>query len=145
MSEIHYISKEKLDELKAELRELIGAGRKQIAERLQEAISFGDLSENAEFSEAKDAQAMLERRIKELQIILANYKLIQQGKATGKVGIGSRVRIKHEKLRSIDEFIIVGPEEATPEERKISHESPLGKQLLNRGEGEQITVETPEG
>ncbi len=138
-----YITKEGLEKLKKELEYLKTVKRKEIAERLEKAISFGDLSENAAYHEAKEAQAFLEGRILELQEAINNSAIISEEKKKDIVDIGSTVLLEQngEKLK----FQIVGAQEANPSEGKISNESPLGKALLNRKKDEIIEVETPSG
>jgi len=138
-----YITKEGLEKLKEELNYLKTVKRKEIAEKLKHAISFGDLSENAAYHEAKESQAFLEGQILELQEAIHNSVVISGAKNKDVVDIGSTVEIEkdNEKLR----FQIVGAHESNPSEGKISNESPLGKALLNRKRGEIIEVETPTG
>ena len=142
-----YITKEGLEKLKQELDYLKTTKRKEIAERLKQAIAFGDLSENAAYHEAKEAQAFMEGRILELEEIVRNAVIISNGKNKDAVNIGSTVALemvacdKKEKFK----FTIVGMQEANPSEGKISNESPLGKTLLGRKNGETVEVETPTG
>lgn len=141
----HYLTKEGLKKLKNELEELTTDKRQDIADRLKEAASYGDLSENAEYKEAKEAQGFLEGRIKEVQIILANYEIIHKKKDTEIVVLGSHVKVQLKKTSALEVFVLVGPEEANPAERKISHESPLGKELMGKPKGSEVQIETPGG
>ncbi|PIP25195.1 MAG: transcription elongation factor GreA [Candidatus Nealsonbacteria bacterium CG23_combo_of_CG06-09_8_20_14_all_36_12] len=137
-----YLTQEGLGKLKKELEYLKTTKRKEIAERLERAISFGDLTENAAYQEAKEAQAFLEGRILELEDIIRNAVLISNQKKKEFVQIGSIVEVKSQGKK--EKFQIVGSEEARPLEGKISYNSPLGKALLNRKKGEKFQVQTPE-
>lgn len=121
-------------ELEKELNELI-AQRPAIAERLATARAFGDLSENQEYTDARAEQKTVENRILEIQDTLKNAVLIKANKG-GKVSIGSTVKIKMNGKEFI--YVIVGPVEANPLEGKISHESPIGKELLGRKAGDEF-------
>jgi len=143
MEEEHYLTKEGLEEVEKELEELRNVKRPEIAKRLQESISFGDLSENSEYQEAKIAQAFIEGRILELEEILRNAVIIKKGIKSKTVQVGSKIKVacggKNET------FLIVGASEAAPEERKISDESPLGRAFLGKKAGDIVEVETPGG
>ena len=137
------ISQEGYDKLQAELTLLTTVRRKEIAERIERAKELGDLSENAEYSEAKDAQAMNEGRILELTNTLKNVTIVQRNSASNEVAMGSRVTVKvngNEK-----EYLIVSFNEADPINGKISNESPLGVAFLHHQKGEEVIVETPKG
>ena len=137
------ISQEGYDKLQAELTLLTTVRRKEIAERIERAKELGDLSENAEYSEAKDAQAMNEGRILELTNTLKNVTIVQRNGASNEVAMGSRVTVKvngNEK-----EYLIVSFNEADPINGKISNESPLGVAFLHHQKGEEVIVETPKG
>jgi transcription elongation factor GreA len=138
-----YLTPEGLRKLKKELDYLKKVKRKEIAKRLKETASFGDLSENAAYQEAKEAQAFLEGKILELEEILQKAKVIKKKKEGNKIQLGSLVSVSlnNQKLK----FQIVGPEEANPEKGKISYQSPLGKALLGKAVGAKIEVKTPEG
>lgn len=138
-----HITKERLEELKIELESEKKDGRNDIADRLKRAKEFGDLSENAEYSEAKEAQAKLESRIIELENIIRNAVLIK--KTHGKKTIEMGATIKVEKDKKVFEYTIVGSNEANPEKRLISNESPLGSAFIGTKEGDEIEVETPRG
>jgi len=143
MPKPQYISKEGLEELKKELQDLKTEKRREIAQRLLEAKSLGDLSENAEYLEAKEAQSALESRILELEEIIKHSRVIEKPSGKNYVSIGSTVEVKFDGRSR--EFTIVGSEEASPAEGRISNESPLGKAFLGRKMGEEIEVKTPKG
>lgn len=137
-----YITKEGLEKLKQEL-ETLKEKRLEIGERIQDAKSHGDLSENAEYAEAKELQAFNEGRIAEIEEMLKNAVLIEEKKSGDKVAVGCSVEV-HSKGK-VMKFRIVGSEEADPANFVISNESPLGKAFLGRKKGEEVTVETPVG
>jgi len=143
------VTKDGLRKLKEELEHLKNVRRKEVAQRLKEAISYGDLSENSEYEEAKNEQAFVEGRVLELERKIKNAKIISEhdGKKAGKeVNIGSVVTI-----RNVDEeeeeltYTIVGATEADPFAQRISNESPIGKALLGMIRGETATVNSPSG
>lgn len=137
------ISQEGYDKLQAELTLLTTVRRKEIAERIERAKELGDLSENAEYSEAKDAQAMNEGRILELTNTLKNVTIVQRNTASSEVAMGSRVTVKVNGKEK--EYLIVSFNEADPINGKISNESPLGVAFLNHQKGDEVIVETPKG
>lgn len=143
----HYLTKEKLEELKKELEHLKKDVRNEIAERLKRAKEYGDLSENAEYSEAKDEQARIESRIFELEDVLRNASVIKKSGAKDVVSIGSTIEVKKSGRggEKILKYTIVGSNEAKPEENLISNESPLGKAFLDKKKGDIIKIETPGG
>ncbi len=137
-----YLTAEGLQKLKTELRELITVERPRVAARIHEAKLDGDLSENAEYEDAKQEQSFLEGRIATLELQIRNAEVIE--KANGdSVGIGSKVVIKG--LDGEETFTIVGSAEAAPREGRISNESPVGSALMGRKKGETITVNAPSG
>lgn len=137
------ITQEGFDKLKKEFEELKNVKRKEIATRIQTAKDMGDLSENAEYSEAKDAQAFNEGRISELNHILKNLTIVENGNSKNLVGMGSRISVASAgKTRELE---IVSFNEADPLEGKISNESPLGKAFLEKKKGAKVSVETPKG
>lgn len=143
------VTKEGLKKLQDELEELKGSKRKEVAERLKEAISYGDLSENSEYQEAKTEQAFIEGRILELEQMIKNAKIISGSKTSSKgkdIQIGTTVTIRN-KTDGDDpvEYTIVGSTEADPLEHKISNESPVGRALLGRKKGDVVDVKTPAG
>ncbi len=139
----HYLSQKKYEELKQELVYLKTEERKKIAESLEYAKSLGDLSENAEYHEARDKQADVEDRILELEEILKETQIIS-AHHSNTVEVGTTVSTKRDDGRKED-FEIVGPEEADLPTGRISHESPLGAALLGHKKGDTITVSTPRG
>jgi transcription elongation factor GreA len=143
---VKYISSEGLEKLKKELKERQTVTRQEIAQRLDEAKSLGDLSENAEYTAAKEAQAFNEGRILELEKIIKEAALIKPSrKGQEKVKIGTVVEVKLMSGRSAAKqtFMIVGSQEADPGQGKISNESPLGQAFLDRQIGDIIEIETP--
>ncbi len=140
------ISKEGYNKLKEELDQLTTIKRREIAGRIEKAKELGDLSENAEYQEAKDAQAFNEGRILELQNTLKNVVIVDEnGGAKGKVSMGSKLTAQNERTKKEREFTIVSFNEAAPAEGKISNESPLGTAFLDKEKGDRVTVETPKG
>ncbi len=139
-----YLSPEGLEKLKQELTELKTATRKEIAERIESAKALGDLSENAEYQEAKDAQSQNETRIAELEDIIRDVVLISGNYRTDIVDIGSTVEADDEAAGRLS-YTVVGSEEADPPRGKISNESPLGKAFLGKKVGERVSVRTPGG
>ncbi len=140
---VQYISKEKKKELEQELEYLKTQKRMEIAEALETARGFGDLSENAEYQEARKAQADLENRIRELEELLSNAKVLSGSHASDKVQVGVTVVLEKdgEKL----EYEIVGAAEANILENKISNESPLGAALIGKKKGDEFELEMPNG
>ena len=142
------ITKEGLKKLKEEYEELKTVKRAEIAERLKEAISYGDLSENAEYEEAKNEQAFIEGRILDLEKKIKNAKIITE-KHDGRsklVEIGSQVTVTEKGARNEPEtYMIVGSTEADPIGHKISNESPIGKALLGHMRGDTVDVQAPGG
>lgn len=139
----YFLTEERLGELKTELESLKTDKRIEISEKLKKAKELGDLSENAEYSEARDDQAKVEQRIAELEEILRNVAIIKKEGDTEAVDIGSKVELN--KNGKVLEFSIVGSNEAKPELNLISNESPLGKKLIGRKVGESITIDAPNG
>jgi len=138
-----YLTKERYEELREELEKLKKEGRNEIAERLKKAKEFGDLSENAEYAEAKEAQATVESRIIELENILRNSSIIK--KTSGKKIIDFGVTIVVKKDSKEFKYTIVGSNEANPEKNMISNESPLGVAFFGKKAGDMVEVETPKG
>lgn len=142
-----YLTKKGFKKLQGELDHLRNVKRKEVAERLHEVAesSMGEFVEDPEFESAKNEQAFIEGRIRELELMLANAQLISnRKKSNGVVIIGSRVTIK-EGRRDPEEYVIVGHAEADPRNGKISHESPLGKALLKNSEGDKVEIKAPDG
>jgi transcription elongation factor GreA len=139
------LTPEGLATLKAELDELTTRRRREVAQRIREAREFGDISENAEYDDAKNEQAMLEARIASLEEKLRSATVIDASDLrTDIVGVGSVVHVKDEAGKST-KYTIVGSAEASPTEMKLSNESPVGKALIGRKRGEEITISTPKG
>ena len=139
----YYLTKERSEELKKELALFLDQKRREVAERLKQAKEFGDLSENSEYSEARDEQSWVESRIFELQDILKKAVIIKNNGVGGQVVIGSTVVIK--KGDKQFRYSIVGSNEAKPEDGKISNESPLGRAFLDKKVGDSVEVLTPGG
>jgi transcription elongation factor GreA len=140
-----FLTKEGYQKLADELEQLRTNKRKEVAERLHEAMEGGELIENAEYEAAKNEQAFVEGRIQELEIILASARIIEeQANDPTTIQVGDTVIVK-EGGSGQEEYTIVGAAEANPREGKISNESPLGKALLNHRAGEDVTVEAPGG
>lgn len=141
MKKQFHLTQQGVDELKKELAELI-ALRSDIAGRIKTAREFGDLSENMEYSAARQEQERNESRISEIEHILSNVQIITAPKSDGKVVLGSTVKLKSESGKT-KEFQVVGTVEADPLNGKISDESPIGQALMNKKEGETIEIKTP--
>lgn len=137
------ISQEGYDKLKKELDYITTVKRHEIAERIQKAKDMGDLSENAEYSEAKDEQAFNEGRIAELSAMIKNLTIVENGHSKEMVGMGSKVKVKSESGEK--DYEIVSFNEADPMSGKISNESPLGRSFLHKKKGDKVTVITPKG
>lgn len=137
------ISQEGYDKLKDELTFLQTVRRKEIAERIERAKELGDLSENAEYSEAKDAQALNEGRVLELTNTLKNVTVVEKNVSCDQVVMGSKVTVKTDNKEK--EYTIVSFNEADPINGKISNESPLGVAFLHKKKGDSVEVETPKG
>lgn len=138
-----YLTKDGVEQLKAELEDLTKNQRVKIAARLKEAKEYGDLSENIQWDDAKDQQSFIEGRISEIEHILKNAKVIQSPRKKDKVDLGSTVHLEVEN--GVQKYTIVGSTEASPEEGKISNESPIGKALLGRAKGEEVEISVPSG
>ena len=144
------VTKEGLKKLKEELDHLKTVRRTELAQRLKEAISYGDLSENSEYEEAKNEQAFVEGRVLELEQKIKNAKIITEKKLDDRRGkdidIGTTVTVRNRSENEDPEtYIIVGSTEADPLEHKISNESPIGRALLGRKKGDIVEVPTPAG
>lgn len=140
------LTQEGYDKLEEELETLKTVKRKEVAERLKVAISFGDLSENAEYDEAKLEQAQLEDKIAKLENMLRQAEIIDDSNINNDiVMVGSRVKLKDIQFNEVLEYTIVGSTEADPFEGKISNESPVGKGLLGSAVGDIVDIQTPDG
>ena len=140
-----FLTQEKFDELKAELEHLKTVRRKEVAESLEYARSLGDLSENAEYQEARDMQAAIEERINHLEQVIKEAKIIGAKKKGDVVGLGSKVKIKKDKEKDTREYTIVGSEEANIHEHKLSYLSPLGEALMGKAKNDTFDFDTPAG
>jgi transcription elongation factor GreA len=140
-----YLTSEGAEKLKAELEELRGPKREEIAKRLRSAIQMGDLSENADYHKAKEDQGFMEGRIQELEYLLKNAKIINvsEGPADN-VQVGSRVTVQEGDYPA-ETYFLVGATEADPRNGRISNESPIGKVLLGKRVGDLVTAITPGG
>ena len=139
-----FLTQEGHDKLQNELDQLRGHKRKEIADRLHEAIEGGDLIENAEYEAAKNEQAFVEGRIKELEILLANARIVDDSEPVDEVQVGATVTIQEGDLDP-EVYDIVGAAEADPINGRISNESPLGDALLDHRAGDNVVVEAPDG
>ena len=140
------ITDEGLKKLQEELETLKTEGRADIAEKIKVARGYGDLSENSEYDEAKNEQAKLEARIVEIEAMLKNVEIIEDIKGKAKtVVIGVKVKVIDEEYGEEEEYRVVGSTEANSREGKISDESPMGKALLGKKIGDEVTVEAPGG
>jgi transcription elongation factor GreA len=144
MPEQQIITPEGYNKLKEEMDFLATVRRREIADRIEKAKELGDLSENAEYTEAKDAQALNEGRIAELLGILKNVTVVDNvKKPKNEVAMGSTVLVKYDGKEK--EYTIVSFNEANPAEGKISNESPIGLAFIGKGKGDEVKVETPKG
>lgn len=146
MSGIILLTQEGYDKIVAEYDDSVTVKRKEVAERIKEAISYGDISENAEYDSAKGEQAELEERIMKLEHMLRNAKILDHNEISDdSVNVGLKVKIKELDSNETIEFTIVGSTEADPFEGKISNESEVGKQLLGKKIGDIAEVNVPDG
>lgn len=143
-TETQYLTHEKFDELKKELEHLKTDRRKEVAEQLEYAKRLGDLSENAEYHQAREEQAMVEDRINRLEDLLKNAVMTAKG-GGDTVTVGSTVRIQKDGDNKSSIYMIVGSEEADMTEGKVSNVSPLGSALIGHKEGDTVQVSTPKG
>ncbi|MDG5765929.1 transcription elongation factor GreA [Balneolales bacterium ANBcel1] len=143
---INYLSPEGYDKLKKELRDLVTRGRKEIAQQIDEARSHGDLSENAEYDAAKEAQGKMEARISELEQIMANSRVLDDSNMdNSKVYVLSTVTILNKKTGKEMNYTLVSKDEADFDQGKISVDSPIGKALMGHSVGETVKVKVPAG
>ena len=140
-----FITQEGLKKLEQDLKYLKTEKRREIANRIQVAKDLGDLSENAEYAQAKDELAFNEGRILELEDVLRNATVIKENKEKNLVSVGNSIKIKDQETGEIKEYNIVGSQEADPVAGKISNESPLGKAFLNQQKGQIVEVVLPKG
>jgi transcription elongation factor GreA len=140
------LTPEGLAKLKDELSHLQAEGRREVAERIKEARDFGDIAENAEYDDAKNAQAMLEAKIAQLEERIRAATVVDPSELSSDiVGIGSTVHVKDEKTGKSQKFTIVGSAEANPADAKLSNESPVGRALLGHKRNETVSVSVPKG
>ena len=146
MNEEMLLTKEGYDKIVAEHEELVSVKRAEVAERIKEAISYGDISENAEYDSAKNEQAELEERIYTLENMIRKAKIVQEDDVKGDVvNVGLKVKVKDLDMDFEEEFSIVGATESDPFNGKISNESSVGKSLIGHKVGDKVAVEVPDG
>jgi transcription elongation factor GreA len=138
-----YISRDGLDKLRAEHDEMVSVRRPEIAQRIHDAKEHGDLSENAEYEDAKNEQAFVEGRIQTLEGMIKSASLIDEHASTDHVQIGSTVKVEGDN--GPETFMIVGSAEAKPALGRISNESPVGRALLGKRKGDKVMVRVPAG
>lgn len=138
-----YLTSKGLEDLKKELEELKNKRRPLVLERVSQARSMGDLSENAEYSAAREELSFTDGRIEELEELLKHAVIIENGNGHSTIALGSQVTVNVKGKKEV--FTVVGEWEADPKEKKISHESPLGKALIGKKVGETVEVEAPAG
>ena len=139
-----FMTQEGYDKLQEELKYLRSVKRQEVADRLHEAMDGGELIEDAEYEAAKNEQAFVEGRIQELEILLANARVIEENTKKDIVQVGAKVTIQ-EDGQDPEEYTIVGPVEARPRNGRISNESPLGRALMDHRAGDNVEVEAPGG
>lgn len=142
-----YLTEEQLKEKKAELELLIGTRRKEIVERIKEAKSFGDLSENSEYDSAREEQAFIEAKIKELETMISNSKIMSKDINTDVVGLGTIVTYENmsEKKDHTYKIVGVGSDPSNPQEPTISVSTPIARKLSGKKVGDVVEVEIPKG
>ena len=146
MSRQSVITPDGLEKLKEEIEYLTTAKRREVAERIKEAREFGDISENAEYDDAKNEQALLEQRIAQLEERLRRATVIdEKDLGTDEVKVGSVVHVKDQKSGNSQKFHIVGSTEANPAEQKLSNESPIGRALIGHKRNDVVSVDVPRG
>ena len=146
MSEEILLTKEGYEKIVAEHEELVAVRRREVAERIKEALSYGDISENAEYDAAKNEQAELEERIHKLENMMRKAKIIEEVAASaGRVSVGVKVTVRETASKEEMEFVIVGATEADPFEGRISNESLVGAALLGKAQGDVVEIMVPDG
>ena len=146
MNEEMLLTQEGYDKIVAEHENLVSVKRAEVAERIKEAISYGDISENAEYDSAKNEQAELEERIRTLEEMLRKAKIVQEDDVKGDVvNVGLKVTVKDLDTKDVETFSIVGATESDPFNGKISNESSVGKALIGHKKGDKVAVEVPDG
>lgn len=142
----HVLTTEGLKKLQDELEELKSVKRREIADKIKVALSFGDLSENSEYDEAKNEQGIIEARIAEIEATLQNVKVLDSSDlSTEHVSVGNRIVLKDLETGDETEYHIVGSKEVDMKKKKISDESPVGKACIGRAKGDIVEVEAPVG
>ena len=140
------VTPEGLEELKAKIEHLSTDRRREVASRIKEAREFGDISENSEYDDAKNEQAMLEKQIADLEEKLRNARVIDAKSVdTDVVSVGVTVHVKDQKTDKSVKYKVVGSAEADPASNKLSNESPVGRALIGRKRGETVSVQVPRG
>ena len=139
------MSAQHLEELKTELHFLKTVREKEVAEQIKEARSFGDLSENSEYDEAKTEQGKLYSKIAEIEDLIEHAEITEESEDANKVGIGSKVTVKDLELGTVEKYKIVGSQEANPLTGRISDDSPFGKGLFGHAAGDIVEVDAPMG
>jgi transcription elongation factor GreA len=135
-----------MEDLKQKIEHLSTTRRREVAERIKEAREFGDISENSEYDDAKNEQAMLERQIAELEEKLRGAQVIdEKSVSTDAVAVGTTVHVKDQKTEKSVKYKIVGSSEANPSENKLSNQSPVGKALIGKKRGDLVSVPVPRG
>ena len=146
MAKEYKLSPERLKELQDEMQYLKSVREKEVAELIKEARSFGDLSENSEYDEAKNEQGKLYSRMAEIEEILSNYVVIEEDASAGsEVRLGSTVTVLDKEFNEEEVYMIVGSQEADPMNGSISEDSPFGRALLGKNKGDEVTVDAPAG
>ena len=140
------LTPEGYEKLKSEIQHLSNDKRREVADRIRVARDFGDISENAEYDDAKNEQAMLEHKIAQLEERLVHARVIERGDVDlSVVSVGAKVRLRDVDAKQTVEYVIVGSAEADPAESKLSNESPVGKAIIGRKKGETVEVAAPRG
>src|SRR3954464_900760 len=140
------LTQQGLDDLKAKIEDLSTRRRQEVAERIKEARAFGDISENSEYDDAKNEQAMLEKQIAELEDKLRAASVIDEGNvSTDVVGVGNRVLVKDQSTEKSTKYRLMGSAEPNPSEANLSNDSPVGKALMGKKRNETLSVPLPRG
>ena len=139
-----FVTAEGLEEMKVELDNLINVRRPEVINALKEARALGDLSENAEYDAARNEQAIVEGKIKELEVLIENAKVISEV-SKDVINVGSKIKLQYIEEDEIEEYTIVGSKEADPFANKISNESPIAKAIMGKKAGDVVTVDSPNG
>lgn len=145
MVKTYKLTAERLSELQKELTYLKTVREKEVAEQIKEARSFGDLSENSEYDEAKNEQGRVFSRMVELEDIIAHAQIIVPGQTSGQVAAGCTVSVMDLDAQAEEIYIVVGSQEANPLESKISDESPFGRALVGKQVGDELQIDVPDG